>query len=148
SLTSQVSGILPILNGGTNASSIGSHMLLSFNGTSIVATSTPTAAIYLATSTTLASQFPYASSTSFTASGTGFFGLGQFTQTSGTTTIASGQGFTIGTSQFVLQQGSGNVGIGTTTLSGKFSIQGSGTGSGQAIALTDSTGATTLTVRD
>jgi hypothetical protein len=35
--------------------------------------------------------------------------------TSGTTTIASGQGFTIGGSQFVLQQGSGNIGIGTTT---------------------------------
>lgn len=35
--------------------------------------------------------------------------------TSGTTTIASGQGFTIGSSQFVVQQGSGNVGIGTTT---------------------------------
>jgi endosialidase-like protein/surface protein with Ig-like domain len=37
------------------------------------------------------------------------------TGTTGTTTIASGQGFTIGGSQFVVQQGSGNVGIGTTT---------------------------------
>ncbi|MBI4414779.1 MAG: hypothetical protein HY566_00895, partial [Candidatus Kerfeldbacteria bacterium] len=35
--------------------------------------------------------------------------------TTGTTTIASGQGFTVGSSQFVVQQGSGNVGIGTTT---------------------------------
>lgn len=35
--------------------------------------------------------------------------------TSGTSTIASGQGFTIGSSQFVVQQGSGFVGIGTTT---------------------------------
>ena len=34
---------------------------------------------------------------------------------SGTTTIASGQGFTVGGSQFVVQQGSGNVGIGTST---------------------------------
>ncbi|MGJ0531820.1 beta strand repeat-containing protein [Methylocystis sp.] len=48
--------------------------------------------------------------------------------TSGTTTIASGQGFTIGASQFVLQQGSGNVGIGTTspqyplTVVGKLSL--------------------------
>src|SRR3989338_1185123 len=48
-----------------------------------------------------------ASTTNITASGTGYFGLGQFTNTSGTTTIASGQGFTIGSSQFVLQQGSG-----------------------------------------
>jgi hypothetical protein len=38
--------------------------------------------------------------------------------TTGTTTIASGQGFTVGGSQFVVQQGSGNVGIGTTSPSG------------------------------
>ena len=37
---------------------------------------------------------------------------GSFTGTTGTTTIASGQGFTVGGSQFVVQQGSGNVGIG------------------------------------
>ncbi len=35
--------------------------------------------------------------------------------TTGTTTIASGQGFTIGNSQFVVQQGSGVVSIGSTT---------------------------------
>ena len=33
----------------------------------------------------------------------------------GTSTIASGQGFSVGGSQFVVQQGSGHVGIGTTT---------------------------------
>ncbi|GEM_PF-2857284 len=33
----------------------------------------------------------------------------------GTSTIAAGQGFTVGTSQLVLQQGSGRLGIGTTT---------------------------------
>jgi hypothetical protein len=33
------------------------------------------------------------------------------TGTTGTSTIAAGQGFTIGGSQFVVQQGSGNVGI-------------------------------------
>lgn len=73
------------------------------------------ATYYVATSTLIASQFPYASSTAITVSGTGFFGLGNFTQTSGTTTIASGQGFTIGGSQFVLQQGSGFAGIGTAS---------------------------------
>src|SRR3989344_1357972 len=65
----------------------------------------------------VASVLPYASSTALTVSGTGYFGLGAFTNTSGTTTIASGQGFTIGDSQFVVQQGSGNVGIGTTSPS-------------------------------
>lgn len=42
----------------------------------------------------------------------------------GTTTVASGQGFTIGTSQFVVQQGSGNVGIGTTAPSDKLVVNG------------------------
>ena len=65
----------------------------------------------------------YASSTALTVSGTGYFGNGAFTGTSGTTTIASGQGFTIGDSQFVLQQGSGNIGIGTTTPGGKLHIE-------------------------
>ena len=44
--------------------------------------------------------------------------------TTGTTTIAAGQGFTIGTSQFVLQQGSGNVGIGETAPGSKLSVSG------------------------
>ena len=48
-----------------------------------------------------------------------------FTNTSGTTTIASGQGFTIGGSQFVLQQGSGNVGIGTLTPTRALTVAGS-----------------------
>ena len=38
-----------------------------------------------------------------------------FTGTTGTTTIAAGQGFTVGSSQLVVQQGSGNVGVGTTS---------------------------------
>lgn len=54
-----------IAYGGTNATSYNSHQLLSFNGTAIVSTSTPTAARYIATSTT-ASSFPYASSTGYT----------------------------------------------------------------------------------
>ncbi|OGG73828.1 hypothetical protein A3A40_02310, partial [Candidatus Kaiserbacteria bacterium RIFCSPLOWO2_01_FULL_54_20] len=48
------------------------------------------------------------------------------TGTTGTTTIAAGQGFTIGSSQFVLQQGSGSVGIGTVAPSDVVHIKGSG----------------------
>lgn len=69
SLTADVTGTLPIANGGTNASAIAPHMLLTFNGTSIVASSTPTAARYTATSST-ASLLPYASTTAVTVSGT------------------------------------------------------------------------------
>lgn len=50
-----LTGILPIANGGTNASSIGSHMLTAFDGTRIVSTSTPTMAAFIATSTTATS---------------------------------------------------------------------------------------------
>ncbi|MDP2594043.1 MAG: hypothetical protein Q8P36_01770, partial [bacterium] len=107
---------LTVSQGGTGATTFGQGWIYSTGGTAALAASTsPTVNYVVATSTTVASVFPYASTTAITASGTGYFGLGQFTQTSGTTTIASGQGFTIGTSQFVLQQGSGNVGIGTTS---------------------------------
>ena len=59
---------------------------------------------------------------SLTSSGTGSFGNGAFTSTTGTSTIASGQGFTIGGSQFVVQQGSGFVGIGTTSPFSRLSV--------------------------
>ena len=47
--------------------------------------------------------------------------------TTGTTTIAAGQGFTIGGSQFVVQQGSGRIGIGTTSPYSLLSISNSAT---------------------
>lgn len=53
----KLTGTLPIAKGGTNATALGSHMLTSFNGTSLVSTSTPTAAAYLATSSTATSIF-------------------------------------------------------------------------------------------
>jgi hypothetical protein len=56
-LTSDVTGILPIANGGTNSSTLDQPLLLAFNGTSIVGTSTPAAANYIATSSTLTSNF-------------------------------------------------------------------------------------------
>lgn len=46
----------------------------------------------------------------------------QLISTVGTTTIAAGQGFTIGESQFVVQQGSGNIGIGTTNPDGRLHV--------------------------
>src|SRR5262249_29298663 len=46
------------------------------------------------------------------------------TSTTGTTTIAAGQGFTIGGSLVAVQQGSGRVGIGTTSPGFLFSIAG------------------------
>jgi hypothetical protein len=46
--------------------------------------------------------------------------------TTGTSTIASGQGFTIGGSQFVVQQSSGNVGIGTTSPIDNLTVAGVG----------------------
>ena len=71
SLTSEISGILGIANGGTNTAGLGT-MPLAFDGTRVIATSTPTAQYFIATSTDNASRFPFASSTAMTAV-TGFF---------------------------------------------------------------------------
>jgi len=52
----------------------------------------------------------------FTSTGNGIFGgTLALNSTTGTSTVASGQGFTVGGSQFVVQQSSGNVGIGTAS---------------------------------
>lgn len=69
--TNLLTGILGISKGGTNSSSLASHMLISFDGTSIVSSSTPTAAYYIATSST-ASLFTggYLALASSTAVGT------------------------------------------------------------------------------
>ena len=128
--SSTVAGLLTALNSSSSLATLGTlwlpnvtNALLSTDSAGkLVATSTPTAASFIATSV-IASLFPYASSTAFTVSGTGYFGLGAFTSTTGTTTIASGQGFTVGGSQFVVQQGSGNVGIGTTNPWSNLSVQ-------------------------
>ncbi|MBI4991851.1 MAG: hypothetical protein HZB99_01415 [Candidatus Harrisonbacteria bacterium] len=64
------------------------------------------------------------------------------TGTSGTSTIASGQGFTVGGSQFVVQQGSGRVGIGTTTPGANIEVASSAAVAGNqpAIRLADTAG--------
>ena len=102
---------------------------------------TARASYFVATSST-ASELPYASSTAFSTSGTGYFGLGQFTNTAGTTTIASGQGFTIGGSQFLVQQGSGRVGIGTVKPGSLLEVQ--GTVSGQNFSATSTSATSTF----
>ncbi|MBI5003520.1 DUF5011 domain-containing protein [Candidatus Kaiserbacteria bacterium] len=96
-----LSGILPIANGGTATGTQVTNGVNFFDGTRIT------------------------SGTALTFNGTTFGApLFNSTQTSGTSTIAAGQGFTIGTSQFVLQQGSGNVGIGTSTPGSLLSVAG------------------------
>jgi len=99
--TNLLTGILSIVNGGTNATSQTTNGVNYFDGTRIT------------------------SGTSLTFNGT-TFGTPLFsaTQTTGTSTIAAGQGFTIGGSQFVVQQGSGYVGIGTTSPSSALSVYG------------------------
>jgi hypothetical protein len=56
-LTTDVTGILPIANGGTNATSLTTGYLLYFNGTSIAATSSPLTFGNFIASTTVASNF-------------------------------------------------------------------------------------------
>ena len=112
-------------------------------------------------------QFSNASTSLFSASGPAYFGRTATTTidgagniagagtlalngTTGTTTIATGQGFTVGGSQFVLQQGSGNVGIGTTTPGANITIIPNATpntfsiGSSTPLMLVSNVGSTTL----
>jgi hypothetical protein len=109
-LASEVTGILPIANGGTNAS-VFSTLPLAFDGTRLVGSSTITLATIQATSTTAASRFPYASSTAFTAT---HFNFTNATGTNATTTIMNVDSrLTIG----------GSVGIATTSPYAKLSIE-------------------------
>jgi hypothetical protein len=78
-----------------------------------------------------ANRIPYESvskitdSSNFTFDGTTLTSpLLSLTNTTGTSSIPTGQGFTVGGSQLVVQQGSGNVGIGTASPSAPFDIVG------------------------
>ena len=129
--SSTVTGLLTALNSSSSLATIGTlwlpgvtNALLSTDSAGrLTATSTPTASSFITTGAT-ASLFPYASSTALTVSGVGDFGVGAFTSTTGTTTVASGQGFAVGGTQFVVQQGSGNVGIGTASPSYALDVNG------------------------
>jgi len=95
---------LTVGNGGTGATTFGQGWLHSSGGTNALTSSTsPTVAYLVATSTTLASQFPYASTTALSASGL----------TSGRVTYA-GTGGILQNSTNLTFDGT-NLGIGTST---------------------------------
>ncbi len=82
-------GTLDVNKGGTGANSFGQGWLYSTGGTSALAASTsPTVNYITATSTSIASTIPYASSTALTVSGTGYFGT---TDYGGTATSTGSQ---------------------------------------------------------
>ena len=110
-------------------------MILTSNGSgTIVASSTPTAANFFATSS-IASIFPYASTTAITSSGSAYFatlggnvGIGLSTPDS--RLHVQGGDFRVDNSSnnaaFLVQQSSGNVGVGTTSPNWKLSVAGNG----------------------
>ncbi|KKW21835.1 MAG: hypothetical protein UY62_C0017G0033, partial [Parcubacteria group bacterium GW2011_GWF2_50_9] len=144
-----------ITSGGTLApAGVGANMLITSDASGVlVSSSTPTAAYYLATSS-IASVFPYASTTALTVSGTGYFGTASttnltvssltatrvpFITTAGAFTDDSDLVFTNGnlltatyasstslsTSQGAwLATSGGNVGIGTTVPTQKLHVSG------------------------
>jgi hypothetical protein len=138
--TNLLTGALATINGttinaaGTHTITAASSTLLANNNTfsgtnSFSSLSTFAGFLSTASSTITSGLFSMnggASTTNITASGTGFFGLGAFTGTTGTTTIASGQGLTVGGTQLVVQQGSGRVGIGTNAPSYTLDVTGTG----------------------
>ena len=105
------------------------------------------------TTTWLTNSIPYYNGTTFTENNANFnFNGTSFTtpllaasQGSGTSTIASGQGFTIGGSQFVVQQGSGNIGIGTTSPYALLSLAGTSNGTKPLFVISTSTANATST---
>jgi hypothetical protein len=73
-------GTLGVVNGGTGASTFGQGWIYSNGGTgSLSASTSPTVNRLIATSTTLASILPYASTTALTVSGIGYFGTASTT---------------------------------------------------------------------
>jgi len=129
-LTSEVDGILPVANGGTNASTLGADMLLSFNGTSIVSSSTPTASHYFATST-IASTFPYASTTAITAETASTTNLFISSIIKGSVLFSGTDGELIqDNASLFFDDANNRLGIGTTTPWGQLSINPDGLGAG------------------
>lgn len=119
-LTADVTGVLGISNGGTNATGFSSSNPLAFDGTRIAATSTPTASYFIATSTSIASVFPYASTTALTISGAG--NALNVSNANATSTFAGG--VTFEDTAFVYDGTSQNIGIGTAVPSKKLEING------------------------
>ncbi|KKW23831.1 MAG: hypothetical protein UY67_C0016G0018 [Candidatus Kaiserbacteria bacterium GW2011_GWA2_52_12] len=151
-LTNDVTGILPVGSGGTGWANIASGAIPYGNGSSALTTTTAGTAGYVlaylngvptwTATTTLAN---ISGTLAVGSGGTGQTSFGQgwlnsdgttlsastsptvnyivATSTTATSTIASG-GFTVGSSCLVVQQGSGNVGIGTTSPGSKLEVNG------------------------
>ncbi|MEK7069168.1 MAG: tail fiber domain-containing protein [Patescibacteria group bacterium] len=127
--TSDSSGVLSTSGGGdlafwTNPSSWSEAMRLTSAGKLGIGTTSPATTLSVAGSGYLTGGLGVGllNTTAGTLQTSGLITGGTtlaLSGTTGTTTLASGQGFTIGGSQFVLQQGSGNVGIGTAVPLGK-----------------------------
>ena len=100
-----------------------------------IGTTTPYSTLTVWGTNTAAGTYPFliansASTTEFGVDDAGNATIGgtlALSGIAGTTTIASGQGFTIGSTQFVLQQGSGNVGLNTNTPAALLDLKSSGT---------------------
>ena len=69
------------------------------------------------------------------------------TSTTATTTLSTG-GFTIGTNQLVVQQNSGNIGIGSTSPFAKIGIVANADSTGRLISMSNSSGAEKLVIQD
>jgi hypothetical protein len=105
------------------------------NTTNITATGTATINnLFAANSTTTNSTSTNSLFANNLFSSNGTFGTFSATNTSGTSTIASGQGFTVGGSKFVVDGFTGNIGVGTTTPNSIFQIANTGT---RQILITD-----------
>ncbi|MBI4068343.1 helix-turn-helix domain-containing protein, partial [Candidatus Kaiserbacteria bacterium] len=99
-VATSLNGLLGIGNGGTGTTTFTQGWIYSDGGTNTLAASTsPTVLAIIATSTSVASQLPYASSTALTVSGTAYFPAGIWNAT-------------------------GNVGIGTTSPYARLSVAG------------------------
>ncbi len=110
-----LSSALTVGSGGTGASTFGQGWLYSTGGTVVLSASTSPTVSYITATSTTA------------------------------TSTFSTAGFTIGTNRFVVQQSSGNVGIGTTSPYAKLSVNGDGHFDGN-IRLTNLTATGTLVV--
>src|SRR3989344_3682939 len=133
--TNLLTGILGVGTGGTGASTFGQGWIYSTGGTTALAASTsPTVNYVVATSTTLASIFPFASSTALTISGNTYLTSGSLNHAL-LSTDANGKivaTTSVGVNYLTGTLGVANGGTGAATLTGL--LQGNGTNAVTGIA--------------
>lgn len=131
---------LPVANGGTNATSLSSHSILTFNGTSVIGSSTPAAANFIATSSAN-SVFPnFTSSFSTTTNATT---TNLFSGTASSTNLFSSLS-TIGTLTLGNALTVANGGTGAKTLTGCLTGNGTGAITGSGTCNTSSASVTSV----